>query len=123
MREIKFRAWPKKALLERRGISNASYDEFTIRELMSGTWNFEDYERFDRSTSLRDKNGVEVYEGDIVTCASGLLKCPHEIFWREATPFDAIGGWGLRGTNSTYDWIGEEEVIGNIYENPELLNN
>jgi len=69
---------------------------------------------------LKDKNGTEVYEGDIVKCDSSL-GCPHEIVWREAAPFDNIGGWGLKGTNSTYDWIGGEEVIGNIYENKELL--
>ncbi len=73
------------------------------------------------STGLKDKNGVEVYQGDIVRCTSG---CPHKVIWLEEYGGTFLGGmpaWYLSGLNSGYAWTGEEEVIGNIYENPDLL--
>lgn len=74
-----------------------------------------------QSTGLKDKNSVEVLRGDIVKCTRG---CPHEIIWLEEYGGTFIGGmpaWYLSGLKEGYAWTGEEEVIGNIYENPELL--
>lgn len=74
-----------------------------------------------QSTGLKDKNGVDVYQGDIIKCTSG---CPHEVIWLEEYGGTFIGGmpaWYLSGLNNGYSWTGEEEVIGNVYENPELL--
>lgn len=74
-----------------------------------------------QSTGLKDKNGVDVYQGDIIRCTSG---CLHEVIWLEEYGGTFIGGmpaWYLSGLRNGYSWTGREEVIGNIYENPELM--
>lgn len=75
-----------------------------------------------QSTGLKDKNGVDVYQGDIIKCTSG---CPHEVIWLEEYGGTFIGGmpaWYLSGLNNCYSWTGREEVIGNIWEDGELLS-
>jgi uncharacterized phage protein (TIGR01671 family) len=81
-----------------------------------------------QTTGVHDKNEVEIYEGDIVSFAKGVLDRLNEkrgqIVWdkKEYVILNELGYlshhshqdelWGW------HDWI---EVIGNIYENPELL--
>jgi len=71
-------------------------------------------------TGLKDKNNVEIYSGDILKYWLPTLKREEvgEVKWR-----DDIACFLLNGNWMEYDWIkiGKLEVIGNIYENPELL--
>ena len=74
-----------------------------------------------QSTGLKDKNGKEVFIGDIIKCTRG---CPHEVYLVKEYGGTYIGGMPaiyLKGIREGYAWTEHEEIIGNIYENPELL--
>lgn len=74
-----------------------------------------------QSTGLHDKNGKEVFIGDIIKCTRG---CPHEVYLEKEYGGTYVGGMPaiyLKGIREGYAWTGAEEILGNIYENPELL--
>ena len=74
-----------------------------------------------QSTGLKDKNGKEVFVGDIIKCTRG---CLHEVYIEKEYGGTYIGGMPaiyLKGLREGYAWTEDEEIIGNIYENPELL--
>jgi uncharacterized phage protein (TIGR01671 family) len=85
----------------------------------SDWWNEEKLEIM-QFTGLRDKNGKEIYEGDVIVycqhpeCTGREpfhLRHAYEVRWK--TSMNRVG-WNI-GDN------GNHIVIGNIYENPELL--
>ena len=74
-----------------------------------------------QSTGLVDKEGTEVFVGDIIKCTRG---CPHEVYIEKEYGGTNIGGMPaiyLKGIRDGYAWTEHEEILGNIYENPELL--
>lgn len=118
MRTIKFRAWNTKGGWEGKIIPWEDLQDFhdDLWELLdNGNPYDEDVGKFElmQFTGLLDKNGKEIYEGDILK--NEVKNCKVE--WSEMNL--AWVGVGLMAFGMNGD--GEYEIIGNIYENPELL--
>ncbi|WP_312507681.1 YopX family protein [Lysinibacillus sp.] len=113
-REIKFRAWDG---MEWSYSSAVDYveDENTWRifDQLNEEWLYclQPYQY----TGLMDKNGKEIYEGDIVQ-----FKSIRDIIERYEVEYTNYGEWAI-GMHRLSMRFKSCEVIGNIYENPELL--
>lgn len=128
-REIKFRAWDGKKMFDPIFINTKTCTEIDGNFLM-------------QYTGLKDKNGVEIYEGDIL---KGPKYCNFSL---EGKKIRAVE-WGETGDSDGYlhkkhlEWVvGENllddvgdvasdsladvcdasKIIGNIHQNPELIN-
>ena len=113
-REIKFRAWDGKKMFDvdvlalspcawdcpdynRRGVSLAYQSSITVMQY----------------TGLKDKHGKEIYEGDVVRTMHHIIKTDEKIY-------DDVVIRDIRQLEELR-YCDEEEVIGNIHDNPELL--
>lgn len=114
MREIKFEFWAghtEKMITMKEAIEEWTL-EFILRK--SDTFKVRQY------IGLKDKNGKEIYEGDIIDFWGALYKIVFNrgcFYMEDSTESDAVS-WIL---DIKYHEI--SEVKGNIYENPNLLNN
>uniref|UniRef100_A0A6H1ZFP3 Putative YopX protein n=1 Tax=viral metagenome TaxID=1070528 RepID=A0A6H1ZFP3_9ZZZZ len=109
--------------------------EYTLEELEQKDVSYviADYEISDwkllgklQYTGLKDKNGKEIYEGDIVNFQMTRKKLvDHPVmtaFEDETAIYQGAVEWGEFGWRPFVDGKAEKiEIIGNIYENPELL--
>lgn len=124
MREIKFRAWDAKIKkmfvpdhIDGYGIL-VTEERHEVGEGMFGTHPIEYPNPYVlmQYTGCKDKNGKEIYEGDVLDTPDGKVKV---IWWLAGFYFKYLENKG-RG-----EFVGvnpnEMEVIGNLYENKELL--
>ena len=124
-REIKFRAWDnEKKIMTNDFVISANGDRIY-------GWNYE----LMQFTGLKDKNGKEIYEGDIIHNDNGspLIgkddKCLYLVKWQEGEYEN--NEWLYKRPGFEFNKIGKGqhiifnqsqiEIVGNVFENPELL--
>ena len=119
-REIKFRVWDK-----RHNSMEYINDLYWFEENGIHDFNDDNY-IFMQNTGLKDKNGKEIYDSDIVKVIWGSGK----IVFYEVKYCGSLGYYYLRDTKNKedddiiciYDYS-QMDVIGNVFDNPELLKN
>lgn len=128
MREIKFRAWHKGIML-RDGIDAIMMSDYCVPGIDAGVGDGFTIPHDDailmQYTGLKDNNGKEIYEGDMLLPAYNEDEYFEVIFkdgmFRERRRLPGFPANDAYIMDGSFLRSGRLEVIGNIYENKELL--
>lgn len=121
----KFRCWD-----ERLGLTEVVSIDFFRKKIKINHWEYGDSNFFPldevvlmQSTGLKDKNGVEIFEADVLkNTRNGKIRRVH---WNPSCASFHLSKHGIEESKVEYWSLSNPqwsyEIIGNIYENPELL--
>lgn len=120
MREIKFRAWHKQEKDMYHFINFSGVNDYYNGDLMTLKCGFPDELVLMQYTGLKDKNGKEIYEGDIVKYCEEYIQ---EDLIKWSNGIIEYGGSGFKiDGKGELDFYGDDiEIIGNVYQNKDLL--
>ncbi len=125
MRDIKFRAWNKaeKIMVDLQSITPLALDEQmnTQLSMKGGSGLFIPFVkdcRIMQYTGLKDKNGKEIYEGDVLSICDGSINGINWMRKNREIKFSECSFNVPEWEGDSTHWF---EIIGNIHENPKLL--
>ncbi|WP_281486959.1 YopX family protein [Lysinibacillus sphaericus] len=118
MREIKFRAWMENKMLSHEDLVDMDQESYAMYTILTEPQ--EDI-TFMQLTGLKDKNGKEIYERDIVRVEIPVISVNEDFIGRVEM---LEGRWWIdNGSDAIPLWseANEINVLGNVFENLELL--
>ena len=127
MKKLKFRIWDKQRNCFTTSIEHKYCTRYLSIGLLGGLEAHDEYgDEIDidendfviqQFTGMIDKNGKDIFEGDILKFVNGKLS--KVVFM--CGGFCVVGFDGHLASDYLWEWTESYEVIGNIFENPELL--